>query len=130
MRNGLLPSLFEFLSKNTTKEFPQKIFEVGDAVVVNPKSEVGSDTVRKLAFAISDTNANFTDVKQALEAVAKGMGWKLSYKELEHSSFIAGRCAAIIREGKESGVIGEISPKVLGNWGLGMPVVAFELQIL
>ncbi len=129
LRNGLLPSLLEFLSHNTTKEFPQKIFEVGDVVVANPKSEVGSDTVRKLAFAISDTNANFTDAKQALESVAKGMGWKLSYKELEHSSFIAGRCAAIIKEGKEIGVIGEIAPKVLLNWGLGMPTVAFEFAL-
>ncbi len=129
LRNSLLPSLMEFLSKNTTKEFPQKIFEVGDVVVVNHKSEVGSDTIRKLCFALSDTNANFTDAKQVLESVAKGMGWKLTYKELEHPSFIAGRCASVLRDGKEIGFIGELHPKVLGNWGLGMPVVGFELLV-
>ncbi len=130
LRNSLLPSLMEFLSKNTTKEFPQKIFEVSDCVVPNAKSEVGSDTVRKLCFALSDTNANFTDAKQVLEAVAKGLGWKLSYKELEHPSFIVGRCASILKDGREIGIIGELHPKVLKNCGLGMPVVGFEISIV
>ena len=146
LRNWLLPSLMEFLSKNTTKEFPQKIFEVGDVVVPNlnqrvqwmenaagvfhnPKSEVGSDTVRKLAFVISDTNANFTDAKQVFESVAKGLGWKLEYKEYEHPSFIAGRCAMVLTEGKMVGIVGEVHPKVLLNWGLGMPVVGFEISL-
>lgn len=129
MRSWLLPSLLEFLSKNTTKEFPQKIFEVGDVVILNSKSAVGSDTVRKLAFAISDTNANFTDAKQVLEAIANGLGWKLIFVEHEHPSFISGRSAAIMKDGKQIGAIGELHPKVLKNWGLDMPVVGFEVVL-
>ncbi len=129
MRNWLFPSLMEFLSKNTTKEFPQKIFEVGDIVVPNLKSEVGSDTIHKLAFAVSDTNANFTDAKQALQAVANGLGWKIIFVEHEHPSFIAGRCAAVMKDGKQIGIAGEVHPKVLKNWGLEMPTVGFEISL-
>ncbi|MBI4095658.1 MAG: phenylalanine--tRNA ligase subunit beta [DPANN group archaeon] len=129
VRSWLLPSLLEFLSKNTAKEFPQKIFEVGDCVILNAKAEVGSDTVRKLAFAFSDTNANFTDAKQALEAVAGALGWKIIFVEHEHPSFISGRSAAVMKDGKQIGFIGEIHPQVIKNWNLGMPVVGFEVSL-
>jgi phenylalanyl-tRNA synthetase beta chain len=59
----------------------------------------------------------------------KNMNKKYEIKPLDHESFIAGRCGQIVIDGKKKGIFGEISPKVLENWGLEMPVTAFELSL-
>lgn len=129
LRNKLLSSLMEFLSQNTTKEFPQVIFEVGDVVHIDTKQDEGSVTEKKLAFAISHPSVNFTEAKQNLDAIFRILGKPVELKEAEHDSFIVGRCAKIYSDGEDMGIIGEIHPSVLEKWGLEMPVVAFELKI-
>jgi phenylalanyl-tRNA synthetase beta chain len=129
LRNKLLPSLMEFLSQNTTKEFPQIIFEVGDVTHIDTKQDEGSRTDRKLAFAISHSSVNFTEAKQNLDAIFRILGKNYDIREAEHDSFIVGRCAKIFVDNEDVGIIGEIYPAVLEKWGLEMPVVAFELRI-
>ncbi|MEM2874195.1 MAG: phenylalanine--tRNA ligase subunit beta [Candidatus Nanoarchaeia archaeon] len=129
LRNKLLPSLLEFLSHNTKKEFPQMIFEVGDVVHYDSKQAEGSKTEKRLAFVISHAQANFTEAKQNLEAIYRNLGKVVVVKDAEHSSFIAGRCAKIFLDNDDIGIIGEIHPEVLQKWGLEMPTVAFEVTI-
>jgi len=129
LRNKLLPSVLEFLSKNTTHEFPQKVFEIGDIVHLNLNLDEMSHTERRLSFAISDSNVTFTEIKQALESIFANLGIKMAVVEYEHESFIVGRCAAVMSGKERLGVMGEIHPQVLSNWGLEMPVVAFEVKI-
>jgi phenylalanyl-tRNA synthetase beta chain len=43
--------------------------------------------------------------------------------------FISGRTGKILCDGKEIGVIGEVSPRVLKNWGINKPVVSLELDV-
>jgi phenylalanyl-tRNA synthetase beta chain len=45
-------------------------------------------------------------------------------------SFIKGRVANLFIEGTRVGVLGEIHPAVLKNYGIEAPCVAFELEIL
>ena len=122
VRNWIIPSLMDFLSVNTKKEYPQIIFEAGDV------SE-GLETKRKLAFAIAKSDTNFTEAKQALEFIYKSLDKKLEFKAVEHASFIPGRAANVLLDGKVIGVVGEIHPQVLINWGLDTPVSAFEIQL-
>lgn len=122
LRSWLLPSLLEFLGNNTKKEYPQLVFEAGDVVE-------GAETIRKLAFASSNANASFTDAKQILESFLANLGLKADVKETEHQSFIPGRVGKIFIGKKEIGIIGEIYPKVLNNWGIEMPVVGFEINL-
>ena len=129
LRNKLLPSLLEFLSKNTTKEFPQKVFEVGDIVYPDAKADEKSVTERRLAFAVSHPEATFTEARQALEAIFTNLGIKIAVKETEHESFIAGRCAAVWAGKERIGLVGEVHPQVLKNWGLEMPTVCFEIRL-
>jgi phenylalanyl-tRNA synthetase beta chain len=55
----------------------------------------------------------------------------LEYKieEIKHSSFIEGRAGRIYVKGKDIAYIGEISPKVLTNFNLNLPVSGFELNL-
>ena len=46
----------------------------------------------------------------------------------DHPAYIIGRCGKIIVDGKEIGQIGEIAPRVLKNWRIKVPGVAFEIE--
>ncbi|MCX6742033.1 MAG: phenylalanine--tRNA ligase subunit beta [Candidatus Pacearchaeota archaeon] len=137
IRNWLMPSLLNFLSQNTTKIMPQKIFEIGKSFEVDNLESNKTKEKTKVAFAISEARANFTQIKQVLDYLADLLGVKYSLKQLNHGSFISGRCAEIIILEKDIkgrnaervlGIIGEVNPKVLSNWKIKMPVAAMELD--
>jgi len=116
-RNWLLPSLFTVLEKNKTQEYPQRIFEIGDCLT--PAGE----TVRILSGVIAHSTANFSEVKAVVDGLVESVGLKYTPKSAAHGSFISGRC---INTG--FGFYGEISPIVLENFKLEVPVAAFELD--
>jgi len=130
LRNWLLPSLLEFLGHNTHVEYPQRIFEVGYAVVLDEKAETKTRDVLKLACVSIHSNANFTEIKSNLEALLLNLGLK-NHKIHEdiHPSFIDGRTAAVYVKHEKMGVLGEIHPQVLNNWELKNPVAAFEIDL-
>ncbi len=130
LRNWLLPSLMEFLSRNTHVEYPQKIFEVGHVVVFDGKTETKTRDVTKLACVTIHPNANFTEIKSIAEAVLANIGvkrWKV--KAARHPSFLQGRVAAIHIKGRKVGVLGEIHPEVINNFELENPAGAFEIDL-
>ena len=128
-RNWLLPSLMEFFSNNQHVEYPQKIFEVGNVVVIDEKQETRTKDVMKIACAIADSRVSYEDIAAVLDAFMSLLKVKYKLEKTEHPSFIEGRIAKVLVKGKEVGVIGEISPQVLENWKLEMPVAAFEVDL-
>ncbi len=128
-RTSILPSLMEFLSKNTNKEYPQKIFEIGNVIIPDHKKETRSKDIKRLAFALVDNKADFTRARQILDYLFSNLGLKYSIEELDCESFIPGRSGSVIAKGKKIGLIGEIHPDVLINWKLEMPICAFELNL-
>ncbi|MBS7614850.1 phenylalanine--tRNA ligase subunit beta [Candidatus Bathyarchaeota archaeon] len=129
LRNWLLPSLMEFLSHNTHVDYPQKVFEVGHCVVHNEQKENKTDDIETLACVTIHANASFTEAKSFLDALLTNLGAPYSLREESHESFIQGRAGKIIIGEKEIGIIGEIHPQVLQNWGLENPAAAFEINI-
>ncbi|MDH7478374.1 MAG: phenylalanine--tRNA ligase subunit beta, partial [Candidatus Bathyarchaeota archaeon] len=129
LRNWLLPSLMEFLSNNLHVEYPQKIFELGMVTLLDEKRETKTRDEEKLAGVISHANASFSEIKSALDAFLMNFGFEWQIKETKHPSFIQGRVGAIIVNGKNVGVLGEIHPKVLEAWKLENPVAAFEINM-
>ncbi len=117
-RPMLIPSLLEFLSRNTSKEYPQIIFEVGECIV-------GSSTLYKLGYLIADRNASVTKVLELLRALLEDFGHEYSIKPENVPMFIAGRCGRV----NDLGVFGEVHPEVLERFGIHMPVAGFELDI-
>ena len=128
-RTWLLPCLLEFLSHNTHNKYPQRIFEIGDCVILDENSETLAREVRKLACAIAHDKANLTEIKSIVEALAKELNASLVIKPFNHESFIPTRCGEIYLNGKRSGFFGEIHPAVLENWKIEKPVIAMELEI-
>ncbi len=129
LRNWLLPSLMEFLSKNTHVEYPQRIFEVGYCTTFDEDEENKTRDVEKLASITIHSNANFTEMKSMLDGVLLNLGIQYELEEMEHESFIEGRVGNIIINNEIAGIIGEIHPKVLENWNLENPAAAFEISL-
>jgi len=129
-RAWLLPSLLRTLSQNMHVEYPQRIFELGDCVVPDARTETGAALARKAAAAISGTTAGYEEISAALSAFLKSMGVALTLEPAEHGSFITGRCAKAIVRRKTAGFVGEVRPEVLKAWGLEKPVAAFEVDVM
>lgn len=127
LRSWLLPSLLDFLSQNTHEEYPQRLFEVGKATLIDESRETKTVSESKLVVVLAQPRATFTDAKEILEGVMRHLGFEYELEEVEHPSFISGRAGRIIVNGEAIGVIGEIHPAVLEKWGIEMPVAGFEL---
>jgi len=127
-RKSLLPSIMRVLLQNRTNEYPQKIFEVGDVLIVDNKQETGAKNVLKVCAAISDTKVGYENLSTVLDAFLRNLGITYELKKASDASFIAGRCAEVWSGERRLGIIGEVHPQVLENWSLGNPVVAFELN--
>ena len=126
MRNRLLPGLLDFLSRNTHNEYPQHLFEVGEVVELEKNSVT---TISKTAVILAGAEISFEQCHSILDTLIRGIGTQYELKVIESPEFIPGRTAGIIVNGKEIGIIGEISPALLENWEVFVPVAAFELNL-
>ncbi len=153
IRNWMLPNLLKILSENKHNEFPQNVFEVGlvarkidenkvknNLDVGNKENnsslttqETGVEEFKRLGVVICHNNADFTQAKQVIEYLLKLLQLPNEIIIAEHPSFVPGRVGrVIVKHGKDErkvAFIGEIHPKVLANFGIETPVVAFELNL-
>jgi phenylalanyl-tRNA synthetase beta chain len=127
-RNWLLPSCLEFISNNKHREYPQRIFELGDTVELG-NTETGTKDVRKLCAVITNTKVGYEEIASILDAFMENIGAKYTLRRSRHGSFVPGRCAEIVFSGRKIGFMGEVHPQVLENWELEKPVIAFELDV-
>ncbi len=127
LRSWLLPSLLDFLSQNTHEEYPQRLFEVGKATLIDESRETKTVSESKLAIVLAQPRVTFTDAKEILDSVIHHLGFDYELEEMEHPSFIPGRTGKILVNGEAIGVIGEVHPAVLEKWGIEMPVAGFEI---
>ena len=125
MRSSLLPSLLNVLNANKHHVYPQNIFEI--AKVFKQGKEVLEQY--NLAVLLCNKEADFTRIKQIIDALSTELGLQLSVSNSNHSSLIVGRSALIKAKGKTLGVAGEIHPQVLSNFELEMPVSLLEINI-
>lgn len=129
LRSWMIPSLLQVLEANKHHEFPQKIFEMGTIFKKHPKEETGVKEMDRLAVVISNTKADYTEIRQIMDNLFRALNIEYSIAETEHGSFIPGRVARIGVKGKGVAYIGEIHPIVIENLTLEMPVSAFELNL-
>jgi phenylalanyl-tRNA synthetase beta chain len=129
LRNWLLPSLMEFLNNNLSVEYPQRIFELGNVILLDESRETRTRDEPRLAAVACHANAGFSEIKSILDAFFMNLGLEWRIEETEHGSFIDGRVGAAMVKGVDVGVLGEVHPKVLEAWTLENPVAAFELSM-
>lgn len=150
VRDAILPGLLEVLGYNAHQAYPQKLFELGEVVsVLNYEARNGM----AMAGVMAHSQANYSEIKSVVEAVCRMSGaicdiqvadQTLSAQEILSKGkaeiryavktsdapwFIRGRRASL-KSDVGTCEFGEIHPQVLENWGIGVPVTAFELKFL
>ncbi|NOX71386.1 MAG: phenylalanine--tRNA ligase subunit beta [Candidatus Micrarchaeota archaeon] len=128
-RNALLAGILEFFSKNKHHELPQKIFEIGNVIIPDDSAETAYRDVQKLACGITATRVTYEEISSVLDAFMRTLDIPYKLRTKDNPSFIKGRCAEILIDGKSAGFVGEIHPQVLNNWDIENPVIAFEIDI-
>ena len=129
-RNTLLPGLLAFLGENTAQELPHNIFEVGDVVTLDADAETCTRSIPHIAAASVNSRVDITVLKAELMTLLGNLGLSATVRKTSNVSFIKGRVANLFIEGTRMGIMGEIHPVVLKNYGIEAPCVAFELEIL
>ena len=129
-RVSLLPGLLETLAINKQYDLPQYLFEVGDCSFFDESVETGAREERFVGAAMIGTHVGYADIRAVADAFAHEMDAKLEVRPTEHPGFIPRRVAALSGAGGEQiGVMGEVHPEVLDNYGLKHPVSVVELSL-
>ncbi len=130
LRIDMLSNSLQILSENSDSAYPQKTFEIGKVFQKDINSNTGINEREKLVVSITNETATFTEAKQILDYLFKMFDKKYEIvNNDEHPAYINGRGAIIKVNNQIIGEMGEISPRVLKNWKIKMPVVAFEINI-
>jgi len=133
LRNRLLPSLLAAESQSTNAFYPHRLFEAGEVAFF--EDEKRPKTAVHLGALIAHPSASFSELHSYLEALFYYSLWDYRLEPVsgnsfpEANSFMEGRVGKIIIAEREIGLIGEIHPKVLSNWQIGMPTVVFEFEM-
>lgn len=129
LRTWLLPGLMETLKVNKSHKLPQKVFEVGDVVILDEESENGARNVIRAAAAVIGEDIDFTYARSVAEALLREFRLEWKVEPFEHPSFLDERTAKFIVEDETRGFVGEIHPDVLLNFELEHPAAAFEVDL-
>jgi len=125
----LLPCLMAVLRANRRHPLPQRVFEVGDVVLLDGGTETGAKNVRRVAAVVIGDEGNLTYIKAIAEALLRELGIAWEVEPIDHPSFLEGRAAEIIVAGRRLGMVGELHPEVILGFELEHPVAAFELDL-
>jgi len=128
LRIDMLTNLLQIAAENSDAAYPQKTFEMG-RVFGKGESDTGVVEGERLAALMIDETINFTEMKQVVDYLFKMLDVEYKVENVENSNYIIGRCGKIIVNGKDIGFIGEIAPRVLKNWKVKFPAVAFEIDM-
>ena len=129
VRPSVLPCLLNSESVSGNAVYPHNIFETGKIALINDKENYGVSTINSLGFLTADRDANLNKVSSQVSALFFYLSKDYTLEETEDPRFIPGRCANIVSGGKIVGIMGEIHPAVLENWGIGVPCTASEVNL-
>jgi len=129
VRNSLIWTTLDFLSKNQHARFPIKIFEVGDVVTMS-ESDTGYSNETRGCFAIMDSKVSYENLQSLVHQIITNIvGTEPSYLKNDNLIFIRGRGASISIKGNIVGIIGEVNPEILSKFELSFPVVLSEIYL-
>ena len=129
LRQWMLPSLLRVEAASNRAFYPHRLFEAGEVAKLDLTQPLGSRTVMVLGGMIAHADAHFSEFHSCLDTLFYYVSQTYSLEPIQHPSFLAGRVGAIVSEGKQIGVIGELHPEVLERWQISVPAVAFEIEL-
>ncbi|AHZ22911.1 phenylalanyl-tRNA synthetase subunit beta [Haloferax mediterranei ATCC 33500] len=129
LRSWVLPSLSMVLENNTHRAYPQDLAEIGHVAHRDDDENTRVSEARHVAAVLARHDATYEDAKGRLAALCGDFDVELETPPTEHPSFISGRTAAVVIDGEEVGIVGELHPEVIVEHDLELPVAAFEFDL-
>ena len=130
MRTIALPSMMEILSRNFNYHNKSvKLYELAK-IYLPVEGEKLPQEPKMLLLGTYGPEANFFTLKGELEAVFAGLRLKkASYAAVkDNPSYHPGRCAKVMVDGVEVGVMGQVHPLVAKNYGIDVDVYVVEVS--
>ena len=121
MRTTAIPSMLDVLAYNyNNRNAVASLYELATEYLPVEDSKL-PDEKMVIVLGQYGKDADFYTIKGALETLVAGMGAEVIklVANSENPTFHPGRCANIIIGGEVCGVIGEVHPTVLENYGIG-----------
>ncbi|WP_411967532.1 phenylalanine--tRNA ligase subunit beta [Haloferax sp. YSSS75] len=129
LRTWVLPSLTMVLENNTHRAYPQDLAEIGHVAHRDDSENTRVAEARHVAAVLARHDATYEDAKARLATLCRDFDVELETPATEHPSFIPGRTAAVVIDGEEVGIVGELHPSVIVGHDLELPVAAFEFDL-
>lgn len=131
MRTTMIPSMMESLGRNYSRSNDEaRLFEMGKIYLPKEDTAELPEEVNTLTIGIYG-KADFFDVKGVVENVLEALGIKKFSvsRETENPIFHPGKTAKLIVNRQEAGVIGEIHPDVIENYGVDTSVYIAQINL-
>ncbi|MFC4161195.1 phenylalanine--tRNA ligase subunit beta [Chitinimonas lacunae] len=135
MRSTLIGGLVSHLAHNLNRRHGRvRLFEVARVFLRAGEALEQPERVAGLAFGPrapeqwdqTDQPVDFYDVKADVEALLAPR--QARFERASHPAFHPGRCARVLLDGREIGVVGELHPKWVQSYDLPAAPVLFELD--
>ncbi len=134
MRTTLLPSMCEVMARNyNNRNAAVCLFELGSEYIPNG-GELPDEPVR-LSVGAYGCDMDFYGIKGIVDSMLKNIG----VEDFEYSAemngfgeaeaFHPGRRAVITKDGKAIGILGELHPETLENYGIGVKAYAAKVNV-
>jgi phenylalanyl-tRNA synthetase beta chain len=129
VRTHLMGGLLEALRENRRRPMPQRLFELDNTVELDDGAETGTAEQRRMAVVEIGRESGYATARSVIDALLWELGWNAQYAAIDHPTFVPGRAAAFSVHGKPIGILGEVHPEVLTNFGLTYPVALAEVTL-
>ena len=131
MRTTAIPSVLETLARNySNRNMAAALFEVSTKYIPVDGQELPNEDP-EVTMGMYGNNCDFYTMKGAVEVLLDTLGiYDYDVEaDCENPIFHPGRCAVLSKDGRKFGVIGEVHPLVLDNYGIGTRAYAANLDI-
>ncbi len=146
LRHSVLASVMDVAERNSRIRERLAFFEIGPIFLAGEDPSGLPDELKRLAVVLggarsvsgwqpADTTAmDFYDLKGVVNGLLQGLRLPgVKYEAGEHPSYHPGKCARVLVGDKQIGVMGELHPKVKGNYDFPAtfkaPVLAAEFDL-
>jgi len=125
LRTSLINTLLHTLRVNKVHEYPQTLFELGTVF-----SPANNQVIERQQLAVTLAgDIDYTRIRQVVDGLLSSLGLVGTFVSTMDERFLAGRCALLRIGNQDIGVLGELSPRVLTQAELFVPVVSCELDL-
>lgn len=138
-RTTLIPGILKTVSCNKKMPLPMKLFEIADVVHSDERKDVGARNHRRFCAMNYNKTPGFEVIHGLLDRTMQLL--EVSYtddktsttgyylKAHEDGTFFPGRCALVIANGRQIGIMGVLHPDVVHNFELNLPCAILELDV-